>query len=490
MANRPNLLVIMSDQHNPHVMGCAGHKVAQTPHLDALAREGVLFRQNHCSAPLCVPSRMGFMTGQHPSHIQVWTNGCLLDADVPTFAHSLSLAGYETVLCGRMHFVGRDQHRGFERRLVGDVSGAMRRTGHLFEGKIPQAACGQQVAGIGPDAVGPGHSAYFVYDQHVTRRAVELIRERDRAGADRPLALVVGLLCPHNPFVCPKPLFDRYMDQVPEPDTPTGCPASLHPALLKLWLARGIDRITPEMHRRARAAYYGLVSSLDGFVGEILAALRATAFGRDTAVCYTSDHGEMAGEHGMWWKENFYSGAVSVPMIWSHPDRFRKGATVDQVTSLLDIAPTLLSLAGAQPLPNPGGHSLEPLLLPNADASAWPNEAFAETYAIHSDQCPARMIRRGRWKLNVYHGYEAVQLFDLEADPGERRDLAANPAHAQVRDELIARVRQDWCPDVIERIVATHRVGRGITRQWRQKVKVGESEVWTPPEHRNVFPEK
>jgi len=489
MAKRPNLLVIMSDQHNPHVMGCAGHKIVQTPRLDAMAGEGILFRHNHCSTPLCVPSRMGFMTGQHPSDIQVWTNGCLLDADVPTFAHSLSLAGYETVLCGRMHFVGRDQHRGFERRLVGDVSGAMRRTGHLFEDKIPQAACGQQVAGIGPDAVGPGHSTYFVYDQHVTRRAVELLRERDRKGADRPLALVVGFLCPHNPFVCPKPLFERYMDQVAAPEEAGGCPASLHPALVKLRQARGIDRITPEMHRRARAAYYGLVTSLDGFIGEILDALRATAFGRDTAVAYTTDHGEMAGEHGMWWKENFYSGATGVPLIWSWPARFRKGATVDSVTSLLDIAPTLLSLAGAKPLPNPAGRSLEPFLLPEGDASTWPNEAFAETYIRHPQQRPARMIRRGRWKLNVYHGHERPQLFDLDADPGERRDLGAEPAFADIRSELLARVRQGWDPDAVERIVATRRAGRGIIRQWHNAVKLGESDVWSMPKGSNVFPE-
>ena len=485
MADRPHLLVIMSDQHNPHVLGCAGNRIVRTPHLDALAREGVNFTQNHCSAPLCVPSRMGFMTGQHPNDIQVWTNGCVLAPDVPTFADALSLAGYETVLCGRMHFTGTDQHRGFEHRLVGDVSGAMRRTGHLFEDKIPQAACGQSVKGIGPDAVGPGRSTYLAYDEAVTRRAVELIRQRDRGSADRPLALVVGLLCPHNPFVCPRELFDRYMDQVTAPEIPEGCPASLHPAIIELWQARGMSDISPEMHRRARAAYYGLVTCLDGFVGQILAALRAASFGRDTAVAYTSDHGEMAGEHGMWWKENFYSGSAGVPLIWSWPRRFRRGLKVDAPVSLLDVAPTLLSLAGAEPLPNAAGRSLEPLLLPDGDASKWPGEVFAETFVSHPRQRPARMIRRGRWKLNLYHGHARPQLFDLEADPGERRDLGADPAHTAIRDELTARVRDGWDPDRIERIVA----GRSLVRTSRRQARTGRSEVWTLPPGCNVFPE-
>ena len=486
MAKRPHLLVIMSDQHNRHVIGCAGHRIAQTPRLDGLAAEGVHFPAMYCSAPLCVPSRMGFMTGQHPSSIEVWTNGCLMAPDVPTFAHALSLAGYETVLCGRMHFVGRDQHRGFEHRLVGDVSGAMRRKGHLFEEKIPQAACGQTVNGIGPDAVGPGRSTYLAYDEAVTRRAVELLGERDRKGADRPLALVVGLLSPHNPFVCPKPLFERYMDQVAAPEAGEGCPASLHPAVAELRQVRGMNEIAPEMHRRARAAYYGLVTCLDRFVGQILDALRATAFGRDTAVAYTSDHGEMAGEHGMWWKENFYEGACGVPLVWSWPGHFRKGATVEAPVSLLDVAPTLLSLAGADPLPSTDGRSLEPLLLPGGDASKWPGEVFAETYARHPQQRPARMIRRGRWKLNVYAGHDRPQLFDLAADPGERRDLGAEPACAAVRDELLARVRQGWHPDRIERTVA----GRQLVRAWRRTVKVGASEVWTMPRGCNVFPER
>jgi len=490
MPTRPHLLVIMSDQHNRHVMGCAGDRVVATPRLDGLAAEGVHFPAMYCSTPLCVPSRMGFLTARSPSDLGVWTNGCRADPEAATFAHGLSLAGYETVLCGRMHLVGRDQHRGFEHRLVGDVSGAMRRTGHLFEDKIPRAACGQTVDGIGPDAVGPGRSTYLAYDEAVTRRAVRFLEDRERQGAERPFAMVVGLLSPHNPFVCPKPLFERYMDAVKAPSLPSGHLEGLHPAVRALWAGRGMGRITPEMHRRARAAYYGLVTCVDRFVGTILDALRATSFGRDTAVVYTSDHGEMAGEHGMWWKENFYEGACGVPLVCSWPGRFRKGATVTAPVSLLDVGPTLLRLAGADPLPLATGRSLEPLLLPDGDASAWPGEVFAETHVRHPEQRPARMIRRGRWKLAAYDGTDTPQLFDLESDPNEARDLGADPAHARVRDALLARVREGWDPArVIRRSPARPADGR-LVRQWRRQVKVGASEVWTMPPGCNVFPER
>src|SRR6188474_2327720 len=115
----PNLLVIMADQHSPHVLGCAGDPVVRTPHLDALAARGVRFQNAYCAFPLCAPSRASFMTGQTPTALRVWSNGCTLASDIPTFAHSLGAAGYETVLCGRMHFNGPDQRHGFHQRLVG-----------------------------------------------------------------------------------------------------------------------------------------------------------------------------------------------------------------------------------------------------------------------------------------------------------------------------------------------------------------------------------
>ena len=473
----PNILLFMSDQHNPRVLGCAGDPWVRTPHLDRLAAGGVLFRNTYCAGPLCVPSRMTFLTGQHCSDIQVWTNSCTLAPEVPTFAHPLSLAGCETILCGRMHFVGPDQRRGFERRLVGDVSGAV--SVHwpaMFEGQIPLETTGQDWRAM--SAVGAGRSTYMAYDDAVTERACRLLSERGREDPARPFCMVVGTLLPHNPLICPRDLFEEYMDRLPV--LPNECPADLHPAMRHGREFRGVERITPEQARRGRAAYYGLVTYADQRLGLVLDALAATRFARDTVVAYTSDHGDMAGQQGLWWKDSFYDGAVGVPMIWSWPGHFRAGQIERAVTSLLDVAPTLTDLAGADPLPGVHGHSLVSLLDGSEpSAHCHPGVAYAEICPI--GMRPARMLRTGPWKLNLYHGYEHPQLFHLENDPEEMHDLGRSPEFAGIRKELMARVQNDWSGEWVEQTVRRRAAGQAMVRRWHQQGSAGESEVWQVP---------
>jgi len=480
--DRPSFLIIMSDQHNPHLMAHAGEELVRTPSLDRLAASGVSFSHNYCPGPLCVPSRMTFLTGQYPSDLQIWTNGGVLSSNVPTFAHPLSLAGWETTLCGRMHFVGPDQHHGFERRLVGDVSGAMRgvRSG-LFEGVWSQAGCGQSYEGLLDDAVGPGQATYAAYDADVTERACAFLRED---GGDEPFLLLVGMLLPHNPYVCSKDLFEEYMDTLPAPEHVGEFPEGEHPAVLELRRFRGTDRITPEQARRARAAYFGLITIMDRNIGRILDVLAEEGLAKDTVVMYTSDHGDLAGEHGLWWKDSFYEGSAGVPMIWSWPGRFRTDCRVDAVAGLLDVGPTLTELANAESLPGARGTSLVPFLEPDGATDDWPDTAFAETYA--RGQRPARMIRSGRWKLNVYHGYEHPQLFDMEADPCEENDLGTDPAYAEVRCDLMAHVMEGWSGEWVERRTQQLASERELTRRWAAEKTVRESERWIMREGMNV----
>ncbi|NCP32903.1 MAG: sulfatase [Armatimonadetes bacterium CG06_land_8_20_14_3_00_66_21] len=480
---QPNLLVIMSDQHNPHMAGFAGDAVVRTPNLDRLAGGGVTFPQTYCAGPLCVPSRLTFLTSRYPSDLEVWVNGAVLGPGVPTFAHQLSLAGYETVLCGRMHFVDRDQNHGFARRLVGDVSGAMRvAPGGLFEGVWNQAGCGQDHRSLLDDAVGPGTATYAVYDDVATRRACAYLRDYAAQGSAAPFCLVVGLLLPHNPYVCPKDLFDEYRDTLPDPVlTP---PADEHPALQQLRATRGTAGITREQARRARAAYYGLVTCLDRNVGAILDTLAETPCAQDTAVVYTSDHGDLNGEHGMWWKDCFYEGAVGIPMVWSWPSTFCQGHRVEAATSLLDVGPTLAELGGADPLPERRGHSLTPFLYSTGDPAGWPDAAYAETYA--HGQRPARMIRSGRWKLSVYHGYDTPQLFDLQTDPGETTDLGRDPAFGEVRRELHARVTRGWDGDWVEARCRLRSAELATVQAWLRAGGARESECWEMPRGCNV----
>jgi len=480
--NRPNVLIIMSDQHNPHLMAHAGDAYVRTPGLDRLAESGVSFSNAYCAAPLCVPSRMAFMTGQYPTDLQIWTNGGIL-SNVPTFAHQLSLAGWETTLCGRMHFNGPDQHHGFERRLVGDVSGALRRlTSGLFEGVWAHAGCGQSYEGLCDNAVGPGQATYSAYDADVTARACAYIRSHP--GGGEPFCLVVGLLLPHNPYVCPKALFEEYMDKLPAAERVGAFPEGEHPAVLSLRRFRGTDRITPDQARRARAAYYGLVTRMDENIGRIMDSLDEKGLTEETVVVYTSDHGELNGEHGLWWKDSFYEGSVGVPMIWSRPGHFRTNHCADAVVSLLDVGPTLSELVGAEPLPGARGRSLIPWLEIGSEVGDWPDTAFAETYA--RGQRPARMIRSGRWKLNAYHGYAHPQVFDVAADPDEANDLGAHPDYADVRDMLMSRVMTGWSGDWIERRVQQRLAEQDVLKRWAAEKQIRDSERWTMREGMNV----
>jgi choline-sulfatase len=475
----PNLVIFLSDQHSPHILGCGGDAIARTPHLDALAARGVIFDNCYSAAPVCVPSRMTFLTAQYPSDIDVWTNSCLLDSQIPTFAHALSLAGYETVLCGRMHFAGRDQHHGFEKRLVGDISGAMIagfKWPDVFEHVFPIGAPGQSAASH--QVVGSGKSTYMAYDEAVTQRAIEYLQTRD---SGRPFCLVIGHLLPHNPYICPKELFDEYIGKISVPELPARERTNLHPAVAQLRQTRDCDSISPEHARRARASYYGLVTLMDENVGRVLEALESTPEARNTAIAYTSDHGEMAGEHGLWWKETFYDGACRVPLIWAWPENFRSGVRVQEVTSLLDIGPTCLDLAGAASLPRARGRSLRPLLT-NA-ACDETREAFAETFA--AGQKPARMIRCGDWKLNWYHGYDFPQLFDLRNDPDEKNDLGRDENYAAIREKLLMRVRENWSAEHIENTIT----GRKMTREWSQKTPLTASELWRVPPGSNALDE-
>ena len=486
MPDQPNLLVIMSDQHSPHVLGCAGDAIIRTPNLDALASRGVRFERSYCGNPLCVPSRMTFLTGQHSSQINCWSNSSVLSSGVPTFAHSLSVAGYETVHCGRMHFTCADHRHGFEKHLVGDLTPQWPGTRGPDLAPIPMNTTGQSRPAV--TTAGPGRSGYQAFDCAVTDGAVEFLKQRG-AQSDRPFCLVVGYVLPHCPFICPKDLFEEYHDRVDVPRMPESERASLHPAM-KLWReVRGVDDLSDEQVRTARAAYYGLVTMCDAFVGKVLSALEDAGLADDTAVFYTSDHGDMAGEHEMWWKSSFYEGSVNVPLIASWPGRFAAGETVSTPVSLLDLAPTLTELGGAEPLPCAQGQNLGSFLTGSGKPDTWNDAVFAECIGKREEK-PSRMIVRWPWKLIHYHGYDDPQLFNLDEDPGETRDLGRDPARADIRKELHAEVLCGWDGqrvfDAVQRELREWRV----ISQWAGVVQPPDPDHWVEPDGCNVFPEE
>ena len=467
--SRPNLLYIHSDQHNAAVTGCYGDAHVHTPHLDRLARDGAHFTSTYCCAPICVPSRMATLSGRHPWQNEVWGNNHVLNSSVPTLAHSMGVAGYRPALIGRMHSVGPDQLRGYCERLVGDHSSN-------FPG-IPTAHRGALQGTAGPERIslrnsGAGQSGYQVHDEDVTAAAVDWLNRlgvRRRAGVDdAPFSLSVGYMLPHPPYVARREDYEGYADSLPPPRKPRDYADEAHPWLRRWRETTGLTDVGADETRRSRAAYWGLVERMDAMIGEILAALAANDLERDTLIVYSSDHGDMVGEHGLWWKHVFYEESVRVPLIMAWPGHFAGGQRCERVVSALDLSATLLDALGAPALPDSPGRSLLPLLQGDAASVDWEDEAFSEYCADQytpDGECYIRMLRQDEWKLVYYHGYPP-QLFNLREDPDELVDRAADPGCQQVLGDLRARVLQDWRPERIQTRMAALRADSRMQVQW------------------------
>jgi choline-sulfatase len=174
--------------------------------------------------------------------------------------------------------------------------------------------------------------------------------------------------------------------------------------------------------------------------------IQSTPNAENTVIIYTSDHGDMAHEHGMWWKSSFYEGSVGIPLIFSWPNHFLQNVTEKAIVSLIDVGPTALDIAGADPIPNVSGKSFAPLL--KGEKLDWPNEIFAEYIGLLGDQ-PACMIRTGPWKLNYYSEFDSCQLFNIDEDPEERRDLANDPRYQEVIKSGLQKIFARWSADNI-----------------------------------------
>jgi choline-sulfatase len=474
----------MSDQHHAGIMGCAGDTLVQTPNLDRLAREGARFSNAYCPFPLCGPSRMSFMTCRHPHEIGIWDNHRRLNSDTPTFAHSFLSAGYDTVLAGRMHFAGWDQRHGFSERIIGDVpESAYLEAGWKLKGVLGDLrdTCGCSLAGLVKS--GPGRTGYHAYDEAVTRASVRWLNQRGRAARPKPFLLTVGYVSPHCPFVAPPEDFDRYRDRIRPSDLPVP-DERLHPANAARRALFGLDPAPPPDARwRTRVAYYGLCTFLDRQTGAVLDALRDAGLADNTIVVYCSDHGEMLGEHGLWFKSTFYDGACRVPLILSWPGRIPHGAVRARNVSLVDIGTTLIDLAGAAPLPGASGRSFRPLLA--ADDAPWDDTVFAEHMDRGCNEPASRMVRRGPWKFNYYHGLPP-ELFNLEDDPQETVNLSGRADCRDVEAGLRAEVLRAWSPDRVAQSVDLWMREAPLIGNWVKATNPTEPDpVWfnQPPEN-------
>jgi choline-sulfatase len=445
----------MSDEHAPQFSSVYGHPIVRTPNMERLAAEGTVFDAAYCASPICVPSRASFLTARLPSRTEVWDNGTPLASDLPTLAHALRHQGYETVLIGKMHFIGTDQLHGFEKRLVDDsrVCGTWIESTDWDHPDLPRAK-----ARLRATNAGPGHTAHIEQDEAVLEAALGFLDAIDATDEERrPLFLCISFNAPHFPLRAPAH-FDSYWPE--NVDAPEIAPNELegqHPFHQRLRRYFDLENLSGEETLRARAALYALTTWLDDCLGAVIDRIDAV-FAAATVpplVGYVSDHGDMAGEHGLWWKCCFFEESVRVPLILRWPGHVGAGHRIATPVSLMDLAVTLADIAGAGTddtariyLDDADGRTLLPLL---KDATHADRAVIAE-YLAHAAGRPIRMIRRGRWKYVYYHG-ETDELYDLTADPKEKANLADDPDHADVVAALRKEVLEDWDPEDVDRRV-------------------------------------
>lgn len=444
--SQPNIVFLLSDQHNADIMGWRDDPWVRTPNFDALASQGTALTNCYCASPLCVPSRSSLLSTLLPQRMGIFTNDQCLPSDRITFVHELAIAGYRTVLTGRMHFKGPDQRHGFHERLVGDIGNTNWGADKPSKGKREYHIYGAGHRSLEESA--PGASRILFYDRAVIDGACQRMKDHDGV---KPLFMTVGLYGPHNPYVCDKERFDHHYRTLPRP-TPSPVPDDLHPDVRKAYERTDMLNPDPEAVHRSRAAYYGLVETLDDHLGRLMAAAR-DAFGEDVVFVYGSDHGDMAGSHGTFWKQSFYDGASKVPLMISGKD-IGSGARLDTPTSLMDLGPTLLSVGKAEAMIETDGVDLWPAILGEQELDD-DRVVISQLANRQPAQRPGAMIRRGRYKL-IYHDIHdpRPQLFDMEEDPNEQTDLGVAPDGKlqNLIESLCARLREDWDPEAADHV--------------------------------------
>ena len=458
--SQPDILLVMADQLAPHFTGAYGHPLVRTPAMEALGERGVRFDAAYCHSPLCAPARFTMLSGQPASAIGAWDNAAEFPASVPTLAHYLALAGYRTCLSGKMHFVGPDQLHGFDERLTTDIypadfawtpnwDDAGERIGKWYHNMDSLSEAGQALATYQID-----------YDEEVgfaaVRRLYDLVRDPD----ERPFFLVASFIHPHDPYVARPEWWDLYdHDDIDLPEPISEDALDPHTRRIRSGIQADTIGYTTDQCRNARHGYYANTSYFDSWVGRLVGVLAETGRLDNTVVIVTSDHGDMLGDRGTFFKMSFFERSARVPLIMAGPGVASR--SVPNVCSHLDLLPTLLDIAtddGAWPeLAAPlAGRSLWEVAAGGTDIA---DETTGE-YMAEMTSHPVFMIRRGRHKY-IHCDTDPPLLYDVEADPLERTNLADNPDFAALAADFAAETVRRWdSADIRGRVLRSQRSRR------------------------------
>ena len=481
---RQNILIVMADQLTALALGCYGNATVKSPNIDRLAAQGVTFESAYSSSPLCTPARYAFMTGQNISQCGGYDNAAYMPSTMPTFAHYLRLMGYKTCLSGKMHFVGPDQLHGFEQRVTTDIYPAD--FGWIPDWTSPDERIDlwyhnmSSIQQAGVSAI----TNQFAYDDEVGTQAQRVIYDHARSEDDRPLCLVASFIHPHDPYATRQKYWDLYDDvDIPMPTVPRP-PADQQDAhnkrLEKVIDLDAID-VSDEQIINARRAYYGNVSYVDEWVGRLQDTLEECAMAENTTIIFTSDHGDMLGEFGLWYKMSFRESSCRIPMIIHNPKRF-EARRVSQPVAQVDVLPTLVDIAaegtGAtkpdaiDPL---NGRSLIPLC--DGDAGNDPNACVSE-FLAEGTGAPMLMFRQDHYKF-ISCMTDPDQLFDLEKDPNELNNLAEGKP-SQLLEDFRTEAQSYWDAQSLQQKVIHDQKRR---RSVHAALRVGQYQGWdyNPP---------
>ena len=416
---KPNILFLMTDQHSMRVLGSYGNQIIKTPNLDKLANEGVVFKSNYSQNPICLPSRASLVTGKMPSSLGIFGNDGIL-SEKTTMATVFKAQGYEVAWLGKEHWGATNAEVGFG-NLNAEAHEAFKEKYRPLNnlrkniGRLPQNASAYKL------------SENEDYEALVTDHAIKFLENN----TTKTFFLGVSFKKPHFPFMCHQKYFDLYKDIVDMPEVTPDMIEALSINEKKTIEKYKLDEMSSAEIKHARAMYYGMVTYIDEQFGRVLEKLNELGLRENTIIVYTSDHGEMAGEHGLWYKNSFLEASVAAPLIFSYPKTLPVNKKINASSMLLDIFPTLCDLSDIGQPNDLEGKSLLPLMngIENADNSD--RVAYSEMYRSST----GIMVRKGKWKYIRYNS-EKEYLYDIDTDPREINNLINSTQHQAIIREL------------------------------------------------------
>jgi len=449
---QPNILWICTDQQRFDTLGCYGNSFVRTPNVDRLAGEGVLFEQCYSQSPICTPSRAGFLTGRYPRTTRCCQNGQSIPADEVLITRLLAAAGYDCGLSGKLHISAchYELDQPSERR-IDDGYGEF----HWSHHPGPDWAANEYIQWLtergvayetprleGSRQVRTGMRAEHHQTTWCAQKAIDFMEAR--AGGGEPWLFSVNIFDPHHPFDPPAeflaPYHDR-LDEIPLPNYVEGELAD-KPRHQRTGGYLG-NPLSDRDHRLTRAAYWAMIDLIDAQVGRMLDALDRTGQRERTLVIFTSDHGEMLGDHGRYLKGcYFYDPAVRVPLVVSWPGVIDPGGRCPALVELIDLAPTILDACGQDRPAGMQARSLWPMLTGAAGLDRHREDVYCEFLwpaPEDAERPPATMVRTDRHKIVVMHNDDTGELYDLADDPTETRNRWDEPAFAAVKADMLKR---------------------------------------------------